>query len=1164
MKKSSASNTFTDGMVMDFNTIVTPDNVLTNCLNGTLTTFNGNENVLQNDMGNVKVETAFLPKGYVPLGTAELGGIIYVVSYNPLLDKCQIGSFPSPERNITKDEISENKVIVKNDQFQELTYKNGVITDAVVKNAIVKVKLFEGLSKDSAIDKLNPGDKYSVYTKNNGIINNQYTISDVNTNSSKIDESPKFITIHIVSIGDDGKITYLDDSLKWDSELHYYIKDSKPEEVNTNLTNSAYNIFNSKVSGELALLFELKTIDTMSISWDAEVTDRIPDNENTDDKTVAIKFKANWTSDSDEIVPYGFSCHYDFDKGETKNTEIIDESQDDKEYCFFDFGLIKVGSNGEIIVKKPSVKESNQYKICELTYNSKDLSKNILTYNVIPDMKFGKLKYLETEGVINFSEIGSGKIYIDEWRYYIQDSNFYLNWGLSAYPEKNKSIKNIVFEFIRFDKITKTNIDKYNFDNQDQNPNPYFIINDKSSYSGNFQELIDFGKSSKIKCGEIEKNTLYLVNICIKYNSKEDTDHPENDYRHEYRWIYTTGQWNKEFSNGKKDFKELTLDSVVDITSDCKITDNISEDIYTKYPELILNEKPEDDGRFSSMGVKTIVVNYDKSNNIFKDDSNININLSLRPDKYTELFEIDNSSEITYTNKLVNKEIKHSNFVISSDKKSSVSESVMSETMELDGNFPSEFNETVNSAINNQITSDSKFTDTFDANIINGENSNNIDVNFKGAIFSRINSDIVQKTITAGQLVAPLLYTEEDLSDLGLTYENGEIKLTYYFKEGHRDGGGSKPIYFKLGYCNFSNGGEITSRESTKDEWDPEDDPVRDTYWDDMYPFTEWLIPWMQNTKGPFKLLEYGGYNANDKNRVIKKDTNKDITGQFGLWVRTNNNHYMPINAFWGYNDKSYASYAIVRLLMQIYCVKNEDVQVLKYIVDNINVLNSYTETWNVKLNSNVNINDINSTIILKHDNNKLSLSELTSIVNNKIDISNIVYGFKDNKKNLIDNVDKVLIPNVISHKFNINMNDLYNIYESNKNTAIPAMCYVSVYGKTIITKIHNKNNFYVFQNGDLKKLDKTTSSAIYNITSNGTITLNKINNATVYSLKIPDGIEPRKNIDLCNMMICNNGELYFDEEALLLNTFDMKYKTKEGATIKGNCKHKFLIGNER
>ena len=69
MKKSSTVNTVNEGLVMDLNPVVTPNNVLTNCLNGTLVTFNGNENVLQNDMGNGRVGTAYLPEGYIPLGT---------------------------------------------------------------------------------------------------------------------------------------------------------------------------------------------------------------------------------------------------------------------------------------------------------------------------------------------------------------------------------------------------------------------------------------------------------------------------------------------------------------------------------------------------------------------------------------------------------------------------------------------------------------------------------------------------------------------------------------------------------------------------------------------------------------------------------------------------------------------------------------------------------------------------------------------------------------------------------------------------------------------------------------------------------------------------------------------------------------------------------------
>ena len=46
MLKKSTNNTFDKGLLMDFNPIVTPNNVLTNCLNGTIITFNGNEYAL--------------------------------------------------------------------------------------------------------------------------------------------------------------------------------------------------------------------------------------------------------------------------------------------------------------------------------------------------------------------------------------------------------------------------------------------------------------------------------------------------------------------------------------------------------------------------------------------------------------------------------------------------------------------------------------------------------------------------------------------------------------------------------------------------------------------------------------------------------------------------------------------------------------------------------------------------------------------------------------------------------------------------------------------------------------------------------------------------------------------------------------------------------------
>ena len=90
-------NSFTGGLNMDLHPLTTPNNILTDCINGTILTYNGNEYILQNDMGNYKLATAQLDSNYIPVGIKEYGNIIYIVSYNPVDKKCQIGSYPSPQ-----------------------------------------------------------------------------------------------------------------------------------------------------------------------------------------------------------------------------------------------------------------------------------------------------------------------------------------------------------------------------------------------------------------------------------------------------------------------------------------------------------------------------------------------------------------------------------------------------------------------------------------------------------------------------------------------------------------------------------------------------------------------------------------------------------------------------------------------------------------------------------------------------------------------------------------------------------------------------------------------------------------------------------------------------------------------------------------------------------
>lgn len=107
-----ATNQFQKGLQLDTNPMVQGNDTLTDCLNGTIVTMNGNEVILQNDMGNRRVDMAFLQSGYQPVGIKEYGGVIYVASYNPITNKSQLGSFPSPQRLIgDTDDLTSNPTI---------------------------------------------------------------------------------------------------------------------------------------------------------------------------------------------------------------------------------------------------------------------------------------------------------------------------------------------------------------------------------------------------------------------------------------------------------------------------------------------------------------------------------------------------------------------------------------------------------------------------------------------------------------------------------------------------------------------------------------------------------------------------------------------------------------------------------------------------------------------------------------------------------------------------------------------------------------------------------------------------------------------------------------------------------------------------------------------
>lgn len=303
-----AKNSFQEGLIMDFAPSTTQANCMTSALNATLLTFNGNEMSLQNDMGNARVETARLPDGYIPVGTCEFGDIIYIVSYNPLTNKSQIGCFPSPERNIdTKEQGLPGQTIQASD-FQ--VFNNDKPTGDL-KTMSKKVILTNALS---------PGDKYAIHATNtNNEPIHEEKLSGVGAGT--IDEFPQLLKVSVVSFEEDGKIKYLDSSVKWYDDIGYFILNNVGDEnsipdIDTyrNILQSGYSIFQSKVSGKLGLYFELEAITSFSCSHDlvllgevnpVEMENGLPSQtqENVIYKQYAINMDLNWTNNNKFVNP---------------------------------------------------------------------------------------------------------------------------------------------------------------------------------------------------------------------------------------------------------------------------------------------------------------------------------------------------------------------------------------------------------------------------------------------------------------------------------------------------------------------------------------------------------------------------------------------------------------------------------------------------------------------------------------------------------------------------------------------------------------------------------------------------------------------------------------------------------------------------------------------
>lgn len=576
---ATIKNTFQNGLVLDFAPTATPNTVLTDALNATLITYNGNEMSLQNDMGNGRVETAYLPEGYIPVGSCEFGGIIYIVSYNPLENKSQIGCFPSPERNIESKEISPISVTLSSSDLVDS--KKG------------KVKNGGKVQKILYQNDVSSGDKFILSWEDT---NNPGSVSDLKyfTNSgieSNNDYWPKLVNIKIVSIEETGKIVELDQDLKYYSTqdtLNYFIKpgianstDNADLDEYRDAVSCNYNVFSSKVSGKLALLIELERIDTfscgtivkknyqgqnkinLSLSWTSKHLDINP------------SYFVWWTSDGipstfDDDTVSIISCNNTYDLGDPTSSyqDYLQKSlKQSIESTYTNIAEVhQLWNNGQ-----PIINNLNKYKITQLGVESElDITDDVIvrhfnksvikplnyipqaeeqsfTFSIAPAMPYGVLEDLAITLTVDLSA-ASHLAELTTWKYYNSPTLSTLTWGYN-HTDTNKGIKQVTFNFYDNQGLVAMHVspeyESFNGIFTDQ-----FLLNSNSSY---FQIPTSETNDQREDAGMLKYGVVYLVQIIAEvweYDATGETlsTHNSEDDKIEWRWFWTTSIFNDKYN----------------------------------------------------------------------------------------------------------------------------------------------------------------------------------------------------------------------------------------------------------------------------------------------------------------------------------------------------------------------------------------------------------------------------------------------------------------------------------------------------------------------------------------------------------------------------------------------------------------------------------------
>lgn len=465
---------------MDFAPEATKNNCLTNALNATLVTMNGNELQLQNDMGNAETK-AKLPDGFIPLGTTELGGIIYIVSYNPKNKKSQIGSFPSPQRYSSTESNTKDKTWnISRENTEQI-----LLSDQIFNPGDQFVFVVNELEKATITDPARSLLSY-LYDQQEG------------------DPEDHFIKASVGLLTEDNKVIKLYD-------VNNYIITNKEE-----LNESKYQTITCKFSGKLVLVLE-KVLYYPNVSTKCLVEKNV----NGED-IYKLYINTNlYNSHEEEFNPVGLQIKLTL--GNQTKTKLI-WSNSKKFITDLDlttlFGIkpnINIPTLVNIEVTPISSTMFNDTPDVQKTFQSPGKDENGNDIIITDILKGTLLKSCSYSTSVDLSKVNSGLVEMPIYNYLVADKHIYLNYGFNIFIEQGQEHQSTLY-------------------------NIYCVNNNNDVYSIYEKDIVLDNKETGSLNLELEKDNLYLMyfNIVL-YNEK--TNKPKKIPF--YRWLYTNTLFNQ-------------------------------------------------------------------------------------------------------------------------------------------------------------------------------------------------------------------------------------------------------------------------------------------------------------------------------------------------------------------------------------------------------------------------------------------------------------------------------------------------------------------------------------------------------------------------------------------------------------------------------------------